>query len=92
MFYEHNALRKKKYCELEQKLKIQKVILRKIKIKYYVVNQNNYESDTESDTSTDENEIKTNTDDNDDDDDDYDKTIKKKRNKKIYIKKSKATH
>ena len=51
----------KKYCELEQKLKIQKPIPI-IKRKYYVVNQN-YRSNRESDASTDKN--------------DYDKTIKK---------------
>ena len=47
MFYKHDAL-KNKYCELEQKLKIQKAIQRKRKRKYYVVNQNNCESDRES--------------------------------------------
>ena len=77
---------------MEQKLKIQKSILRKRKIKYYIVNQSNDESDRESDASTDENEIETNTNDNDDNDYDYDKTIKKKRNKTKIIKKSKASH
>ena len=76
---------------MEQKLKIQKPIPRKRKSNYYIVNQNNYESDRESDIFTDENEVETNTDDNDDDDDGYDKTIKKKRNKLIY-KKSKVSH
>ena len=86
LLYEHNAL--KKYCELEQKLQIQIAIPKKRKIKYYIVNQNNYKSDRESDPSTDENEIETKTDDNDDvDDDDYDETIKKERNKKNYKKK-----
>ena len=37
LFYEHNTL-KKKYFELEQKLKIQKPIPRKRKRKYYLVN------------------------------------------------------
>ena len=37
LFYENDAL-KNKYCELEQKLKIQKAIPRKRKRKYYVVN------------------------------------------------------
>ena len=70
---------------MEQKLTIQKAKPRKIKIKYYVVNQNNYESDTESDASTEQNGI----DNNGNDDDDYDKTIKKKRNKQKFIKKVK---
>ena len=69
---------------MEQKLTIQKAKPRKTKIKYYVVNQNNYESDTESDASTEQNEI-----DNNGNDDDYDKTIKKKRNKQKFIKKVK---
>ena len=76
---------------MEQKLKIQKSILRKRKKKYYIVNQSNYESDRESDASTDENEIETNTNDNGDNDDDDDKTIKKRETKKNY-KKSKASH
>ena len=68
---------------MEQKLKFWRAIPRKRKRKYYVVNQNNYESDRESGASTDKNEIETNTDDNDDDgDDDYDKTIKKRETKK----------
>ena len=58
---------------------------KKMKIKYYVVNQNNYKSDRESDASTDQNEI----DNNSNDDDDYDETIKKKRNKQKFIKKVK---
>ena len=87
-FYEHNTL-KKRYCKLEQKLKIQKLTTRKRKTKYYAVNPNNYESDRESDASIDEIEIETNSDDNDDD---YDKTVKKKkeRNKNKFIQKSKA--
>ena len=69
---------------LEQKLKIQKLVPSKRKKKYYVVDQNNYESDRESDASTDENEIETNTNDNDDNaDHDYDKTIKQKTKKKL---------
>ena len=55
-FYEHNTL-KKRYCKLEQKLKIQKLTTRKRKTKYYAVNPNNYESDRESDAFTDEIEI-----------------------------------
>ena len=53
-------------------------------------------SDRESDGYTDENEIETNTNDNDDDDDDddddADKTINKRKTKKKFIKKSKASH
>ena len=83
LFYELDNL-EKTYCELEQKLKIQKPIPTKQKRKYCVVNHNYYEPDRESDASTDENEVETNTDDNDgnDDDDDYDKTIKKRETKK----------
>ena len=71
-----NTMCLKKRLRVGTKLKIQKSIQRKRK--YYIVNQNNYESDRERGTSFDENEIENNTNDNDDD---YDKTIKKKRNK-----------
>ena len=91
MFYGNNTL-KKQYYKLEQKLKIQKPIPRKIKNIYYVVNQNNYESVRESDASTVEKEIETNTNDSDGDDDaDYDERIKK-RDLKRFIKKRKASH
>ena len=85
LFYELDNL-EKIYCELEQKLKIQKPIPTRWKRKYYIVKHNNYEPDKESDASTEENEVETHTDDNDgnndDDDDDDDKAIKKRETKK----------
>ena len=78
LFYEHNTL-KKNIASWNKNWKFKNQYQENKKRKYYVVNQNNYESDRESDASTNKNEIETSTGDNDDDDDDYGKTIKKKK-------------